>query len=96
VQVALDSSEGTEELPVYKKVAAGLIAGAGAAAIASPTDLLMIKMASAKQFPPPSMLQVAQSVIAKDGIAGLYKGLGTTVTRAAVLGRAVQVEPRLT
>jgi solute carrier family 25 protein 14/30 len=83
---ALDTSEGKEELPVIKKVAAGLIAGAGAAAIASPTDLLMIQMAASKRFPPPSMAQVAREVVARDGVAGLYKGLGTTVTRAAVLG----------
>lgn len=85
-KVLLDTSGGTEELPVWKKVTAGLVAGAGAAAIASPTDLLMIQMAASKQFPPPSMFQVGREVIAKDGVLGLYKGLGTTVTRAAVLG----------
>jgi solute carrier family 25 protein 14/30 len=86
LKVALDSSGGTKELPVWKKVTAGLVAGAGAAAIASPTDLLMIQMASSKQFPPPTMYQVATEVIARDGVKGLYRGLGTTVTRAAVLG----------
>lgn len=86
LKVALDTSGGTEELAVWKKVTAGLVAGAGAAAIASPTDLIMIQMAASKQFPPPTMAQVAREVIARDGILGLYKGLGTTVTRAAVLG----------
>ena len=86
LKVVLDTSGGKEELSVWKKVTAGLVAGAGAAAIASPTDLLMIQMAASKQFPPPTMAQVAREVIARDGVAGLYKGLGTTVTRAAVLG----------
>jgi hypothetical protein len=86
LKVALDTSEGKEELPVWKKITAGLVAGAGAAAIASPTDLLMIQMAASKQFPPPSMFQVGKEVVARDGILGLYKGLGTTVARAAVLG----------
>lgn len=86
LKAALDTSKGTEELAVWKKVTAGLVAGAGAAAIASPTDLLMIQMAASKKFPPPSMAHVAREVIARDGVAGLYKGLGTTVTRAAVLG----------
>ena len=86
LKVAMDTSGGTEELPVWKKVTAGLVAGAGAAAIASPTDLLMIRMAASKQFPPPSMFQVGREVIATEGVMGLYKGLGTTVARAAVLG----------
>jgi len=86
LKVALDTSDGKEDLAVWKKVIAGLVAGAGAAAIASPTDLLMIQMAASKQFPPPSMMQVGREVIARDGPMGLYKGLGTTVTRAAVLG----------
>ena len=86
LKVMMDTSDGKEELAVWKKVTAGLVAGAGAAAIASPSDLIMIQMAASKQFPPPSMYQVASQVIAKDGIAGLYKGIGTTVTRAAVLG----------
>jgi hypothetical protein len=46
----------------------------------------MIQMASSKQFPPPTMVQVVKSVIANEGIAGLYKGIGTTVVRAGVLG----------
>ena len=48
----------------------------------------MIEMAASRQVSHtrPSMYQVASQVIAKDGIAGLYKGIGTTVTRAAVLG----------
>ena len=86
LKVALDTSGGTEELPVWKKITAGLVAGAGAAAIASPTDLLMIQMAASKRFPPPSMFEVGRDVIAKDGVMGLYKGLSTTVARAAVLG----------
>ena len=86
LKVALDTSGGEEELPVWKKITAGLVAGAGAAAIASPTDLLMIQMAASKQFPPPSMFQVGREVIAREGVLGLYKGLGTTVARAAVLG----------
>ena len=65
LKVALDTSGGAEELPVWKKITAGLVAGAGAAAIASPTDLLMIQMAASKQFPPPSMFQVGREVIAK-------------------------------
>ena len=89
LKVMMDTSDGKEVLPVWKKVTAGLVAGAGAAAIASPSDLIMIQMAASKQFPPPSMYQVASQVIAKDGIAGLYKGIGTTVTRAAVLGATV-------
>ena len=86
LKVALDTSGGEEELPVWKKITAGLVAGAGAAAIASPTDLLMIQMAASKRFPPPSMFQVGREVIAREGVLGLYKGLGTTVARAAVLG----------
>ena len=32
------------------------------------------------------MFQVGREVIAREGVLGLYKGLGTTVARAAVLG----------
>lgn len=71
---------------VWKKVAAGLVAGAGAAAIASPTDLLMIQMAASKSMPPPTLAETARAVLAREGVAGLYKGIGTTVVRAAMLG----------
>ena len=45
----------------------------------------MIQMAASKQFAA-VMFQVGREVIAREGVLGLYKGLGTTVARAAVQG----------
>ena len=51
LKVMMDTSDGKEELAVWKKVTAGLVAGAGAAAIASPSDLIMIQMAASQAVP---------------------------------------------
>lgn len=79
--------------PFYKKVMAGLAAGALAAAVASPTDLLKIKAQSDVGNTPKSLshhfLDVWKDRGAKTpfaSISNFYRGVSTTVTRAAVIG----------
>ena len=73
-------------LATAKKVLAGLGAGAFAAGVASPTDLLTIRMMRDTSTPPLALRACARAVLAEGGAAALYRGLDTTVTRAAILG----------
>ena len=73
--------------PFWKKVAAGLSAGAFAASLMSPTDLLKIRMQKQTgEFK--SMAYHARQIISEPpgGLRNLYHGVFTTITRAAVLG----------
>jgi len=66
-------------------VAAGVLAGTVAAAIASPTDLITIRMIQ-HTGEPLGLMQTVQAVIKEGGFLSLYRGIDTTVTRAAILG----------
>ena len=55
-----------------------------AAAIASPTDLLTARQM--RPGPHLGMLETARNVVGESGVRGLYRGIDTTVTRAAILG----------
>jgi len=69
----------------WKNVAAGVLAGTVAAAIASPTDLITIRMIQ-HTGEPLGLMQTVQAVIKEGGFLSLYRGIDTTVTRAAILG----------
>lgn len=78
--------------PFYKKVLAGLSAGAFAAAVASPTDLLKIRMQS-ETGRARSLLEHARDIASDRGaqttsqsVANFYRGVTTTITRAALIG----------
>ena len=71
--------------PAWKNVAAGLIAGTGAAAVASPTDLLTIRMIK-HTGEPVGIGETARTILKEGGVRGLYRGIDTTMVRAAVLG----------
>jgi len=80
--------------PLIMKIAAGLTTGALAICVASPTDLVKVRMQSEGRLPPgtlkkyPSAMS-AYSIIAKEeGIAGLWKGLGPNVARNAIINAA--------
>jgi len=69
----------------WQNVLAGLVAGTGAAAVASPTDLLTIR-AMSQTGEPLGVRATARAIIAETGFRGLYRGLDTTMARAAILG----------
>ena len=78
---------GDKDAPFYKKVLAGLSAGAFAASLMSPTDLLKIRMQKGTgEFH--GMRHHTTSLMAEPpyGVRSLYHGVGTTIARAAVLG----------
>jgi len=68
----------------WQNVASGLLAGTIAAAVASPTDLLTARQM--RPGPHLGMVETARAVVGESGVRGLYRGIDTTVTRAAILG----------
>jgi solute carrier family 25 uncoupling protein 8/9 len=79
------------DIPMHIKIAAGLTTGALAISIASPTDLVKVRMQAEGKLPEgvkrkyPSALS-AYSIIAKEeGIAGLWTGLGPNIARNAII-----------
>lgn len=74
--------------PFYKKVLAGLLAGAFASAVASPTDLLKIR-AQAATGPSESVVAHARAIAkgpAKPWPLNFYRGVSATIVRASCLG----------
>ncbi|ELR12925.1 mitochondrial carrier protein [Acanthamoeba castellanii str. Neff] len=80
--------------PLWKKIVAGGIAGATGAAIANPTDLVKVRLQAdtgshATGGPRyKSTLHAFKEVYRTEGWAGLYRGVGPTTQRAALLTAA--------
>ncbi len=70
--------------PLWSKILAGGLAGGIGSAIATPLDLLKTR-AQASQVPV-STTELARSIIRSDGLAGLWRGMSTTVSRAVIIG----------
>jgi len=82
------------DAPLILKIAAGLTTGAFAITIASPTDLVKVRMQNEGRLPAgtpkkyPSAFK-AYSIIAKEeGYAGLWKGLTPNIARNAIINAA--------
>lgn len=84
--------------PLWIKVTAGATAGIIGSAVANPTDVVMVRM-QARSLKAPlggahpewnyrGPLQAFASIARTEGIYGLYRGLGPTVQRAALLNAA--------
>ncbi|KAG2492315.1 hypothetical protein HYH03_009267 [Edaphochlamys debaryana] len=80
--------------PLHLKVAAGLTTGALGISVASPTDLVKVRMQAegklaagvAKKYP---SAFAAYGIIAREeGILGLWKGLGPNIARNAIINAA--------
>ncbi|XP_061193266.1 mitochondrial substrate carrier family protein ucpB-like isoform X2 [Saccostrea echinata] len=77
--------------PLWKKICAGAISGTIGSAIATPTDLIKVRMqAQGKLFEGEiprytSTLAAFREIIVTQGLRGLYIGVGPTVKRAAIL-----------
>lgn len=64
----------------------GVIAGTVSSAIANPTDVLKVRMqACSTTLQQKSMLECFHDVYQQEGLAGLWRGVGPTAQRAAVL-----------
>ncbi|XP_064638915.1 kidney mitochondrial carrier protein 1-like isoform X2 [Lineus longissimus] len=67
-------------------VVCGVFAGAISAAVANPTDVLKVRMqASSGDFAQITMLQAYRNIYAKEGLKGLWRGVGPTSQRAAIV-----------
>lgn len=87
--------------PLWIKVAAGSLAGTIGSAIANPTDVVMIRMqapvqapgvgthiAGAPQWQYRGPLEAFATIARTEGLRGLYRGVGPTMQRAAILNAA--------
>ncbi|XP_077978623.1 mitochondrial substrate carrier family protein ucpB-like [Glandiceps talaboti] len=77
--------------PLYKKITAGATSGAIGSSIATPTDLIKVRMqaegrlATGQQKRYRSTFHAFSDIIHHEGVKGLYRGVGPTVQRAAIL-----------
>ncbi|XP_065659708.1 mitochondrial substrate carrier family protein ucpB [Hydra vulgaris] len=77
--------------PLWKKVIAGAIVGAIGSAIANPTDLVKIRMQAQEKLKPGECARYRhtfaafQDILTNEGILGMWRGVGPTVLRAAIL-----------
>ncbi|XP_052781457.1 mitochondrial substrate carrier family protein ucpB-like [Mya arenaria] len=77
--------------PLWKKVCSGAISGAIGSSIATPTDLIKIRMQAQGKLGPgqevryPSTYGAFREVVREGGVRALYVGVGPTVKRAAIL-----------
>ena len=79
-------------LPFYKKLLSGAVSGSVGAAIANPTDLVKVRMqadaSSVARGGEPryrNLRHAVTHIIRHEGFKGLYKGVGPTTQRAAIL-----------
>ncbi|XP_033120341.1 mitochondrial substrate carrier family protein ucpB-like [Anneissia japonica] len=78
--------------PLYKKICAGGTAGAIGSSIATPTDLIRVRL-QAQGRPGfdttySGFTDAVTSIVKKEGLRGLYRGMSPTVQRAIVLTAA--------
>ncbi|CAJ1953326.1 unnamed protein product [Cylindrotheca closterium] len=71
--------------PFYKKFAAGSAAGAIGSVAGNPFDVLKTKLMASSGKEVPSMVGTAKELLAKQGIAGFYRGIDSNIARAMVL-----------
>lgn len=82
------------DAPLWAKIAAGLTTGAVAITVASPTDLVKVRMQSEGKLPEgvpkkyPSAIGAYGIIAREEGVAGLWKGLGPNVARNAIINAA--------
>ncbi|XP_064651776.1 mitochondrial substrate carrier family protein ucpB-like [Lineus longissimus] len=81
--------------PLWKKICAGAISGAIGSAIATPTDLVKVRMQACRHITEgnadragkryKNTLAAFKEIWGHEGLRGLYVGMGPTVQRAAIL-----------
>ncbi|PRP79358.1 mitochondrial substrate carrier family protein ucpB-like, partial [Planoprotostelium fungivorum] len=86
----LANGQPIETLPLWKKIIAGATTGAFAAAIATPTDLIKVRMqaSSKSQSRYNGLTDAFISIARTEGLKGLWRGWGPTVQRAAIVNAA--------
>jgi solute carrier family 25 (mitochondrial carrier), member 14/30 len=76
-------SKDPRNVPLWKKVGAGLISGGIGASITSPFDLLKIRFQAAKT--PKGLFATGIDIYRLEGLKGLYRGVNANMIRASIL-----------
>ncbi|GBF87431.1 mitochondrial uncoupling 1-like protein [Raphidocelis subcapitata] len=82
------------DVPLTMKIAAGLATGAIGISVASPTDLVKVRMQSEGKLPPgapkkyPNAIKAYSIILREEGLFGLWKGLGPNIARNAIINAA--------
>jgi len=85
---------GTGDPPLYKKIAAGLTTGCIGISIASPTDLVKIRLQAEGRLPPGvprrynGTIDAFRKILANEGIKGFWKGVGPNIVRNSIINAA--------
>eukprot|EP00742_Colponemidia_sp_Colp-10_P003717 GILJ01003956.1.p1 GENE.GILJ01003956.1~~GILJ01003956.1.p1 ORF type:complete len:328 (+),score=46.64 GILJ01003956.1:32-1015(+) len=80
--------------PLLKKIAAGLTTGTIGICVASPTDLVKIRLQGEGRLPPGvprrynGSIHAYKTIIQQEGVAGLWTGLGPNIARNATINAA--------
>lgn len=91
LQTQLKQSQGLEVLPLYQKAGSGLAAGGLGALVGTPSDLTLIRMQADATLPAAerrnykNVFDALMRITREEGVGGLFKGAGPTVTRAMAL-----------
>jgi len=79
-------SPSVQEEKLWSNVVCGIIAGVVSSSIANPTDVLKIRMqAQNVHFAKQGMVKSFADIFHKEGVQGLWRGVGPTSNRAAVV-----------
>ncbi|KAJ6850984.1 mitochondrial uncoupling protein 1-like [Iris pallida] len=82
------------EIPLSKKILAGLATGALAIAIANPTDLVKVRLQAEGKLPPGAPRRYSGAVNAyytiarQEGLKALWTGIGPNIARNAIINAA--------
>ncbi|XP_047329916.1 mitochondrial uncoupling protein 1-like [Impatiens glandulifera] len=82
------------DVPLSKKILAGLTTGALAITIANPTDLVKVRLQSEGKLPPgvprrySGALNAYSTIARQEGVKALWTGLGPNVARNAIINAA--------
>ena len=78
-------------IPLYKKITAGLIAGAVGAAFGNPADVAMVRMQADGRLPPADrrnykgVSDALGQMVRREGVGSLWRGSALTVNRAMIV-----------
>ena len=86
-------SPGEKNLPLYKKLICGAVAGGTASMFGVPSEVSLVRMSGDQKLPlaPPdrrnytSVFNALRRIASEEGVANLWKGAMPTVTRAILL-----------
>ncbi|KIZ02275.1 uncoupling protein 3 [Monoraphidium neglectum] len=82
------------DVPLHLKIAAGLTTGAIGITVASPTDLVKVRMQSEGKLAAgapkkyPNAVRAYGIILREEGLLGLWKGLGPNIARNAIINAA--------